>query len=128
MYNTWSSFHSKVEKLINIFIKNGYPRYVIDKCINQSVSKKVNPSTNQEESKKDQYINIHLPYFGLPSLSFKKKLLSIYRKANINVRIVFKSFKVGNYFSLKSLTPLDLKARIVYQYDCSFARTKSYIG
>ena len=71
---------------------------------------------------------IQLPYIGHPSFNFKKRLISIYKKFDIDVKVVFKSFKVGNYFSLKSKTPLGLRARIIYQYNCTCDRTKSYIG
>ena len=54
--------------------------------------------------------------------------MKLYRKLDVDIKIVFSSFKVGNYFSLKSKTPLGLRAKVVYQYQCSCDRTLSYIG
>jgi len=44
------------------------------------------------------------------------------------VRVTFRSFKVGNYFSLKSATPVNLKAKVIYKFQSSCDRNLSYIG
>ena len=41
---------------------------------------------------------------------------------------VFKSFKVRQYFSLKSKTPFALLANVVYRFECSRDVSTSYIG
>ena len=41
---------------------------------------------------------------------------------------MFKSHRVGTSFSLKSPTPLDLKANVVYKFNCSRDENMSYIG
>ena len=63
-----------------------------------------------------------------PSIYFKKRLVSIYRSVGINVRVVFRSFRVGRYFSLKSPTPFALRARVIYKFTGSCDRNISYIG
>jgi len=49
-------------------------------------------------------------------------------KITIKTRIVFKSFCEGSYFSLKDATPLELKANVVYKFNCSCDKNASYIG
>ena len=47
---------------------------------------------------------------------------------DIKVRIVFKTSRVGSYFSLKDRTPLELRANVVYIFEGSCDRNQSYIG
>jgi hypothetical protein len=127
--SSWSIFHSEIENLRSIFTNNGYPKRVFDNCVSSFFSKKF--ERNQTELVKETStipFVIQLPYVGHPSLNFKKQLTNLYRKFGTEVRIVFKSFKVGDYFSLKSKTPFDLKARVVYRFYCTCDRTMSYIG
>ena len=44
------------------------------------------------------------------------------------MRVVFNTYKVKQYYNLKSQTPLHLKAKCVYQFNCSGDLNKSYIG
>ena len=44
------------------------------------------------------------------------------------MNIYFKSFKVGNYFQLKSSTPTALSSNVVYKFSCPRDTAISYIG
>ena len=46
----------------------------------------------------------------------------------IDIRIVFTSFKVKNYISLKCCTPLPLLANVVYKFKCLHDANNIYIG
>ena len=50
------------------------------------------------------------------------------RKFNVNYKILYKPFKVGVYFSLKSKCPKLLQSKIVYQFSCSVDQNVVYIG
>ena len=70
-----------------------------------------------------------IPYIGLPSIIFNwklKELLKIYYC--IGTRVVFTSFKVRNYSSLKCRTPLLLLANVVYKFKCLRNANNTYIG
>ena len=71
---------------------------------------------------------ICLPYIGLDSLVYKKKLIKIYKRLGNNISVVFTSFKIKNYFSLKDKTPLALRANVVYKYNCACDEHITYIG
>ena len=45
-----------------------------------------------------------------------------------DLKIVFTSFKVKNYFSLKSRAPLTLLANVVYRFSCMRDANITYIG
>ena len=46
----------------------------------------------------------------------------------ITVRVVFTTFKVKNYFSIKCRTPTPLLANVVYKFQCLIDSNKVYIG
>ena len=45
-----------------------------------------------------------------------------------DIRVVFTSFKVKNYFSLECRTPLPLLANVVYKFKCMRDANNIYIG
>ena len=51
------------------------------------------------------------------------KLCKEFCKETFNIKLVFTSFKIKNYFSFKDLIPDDLKSFLVYNFTCA-----SYIG
>ena len=71
-----------------------------------------------------------LPYIGKLSHHIKNKLLKLCKefcKENFNVRLVFNSFKIKNYFAYKDRIPNDLKSFLVYRFTCASC-SSSYIG
>ena len=68
-------------------------------------------------------------YIGKPSHTFSKKLKALVKnKFNLNINIYFRSFKVGNYFQLKSSTPTELSSNVVYKFSCPCDTAIFYIG
>ena len=70
-----------------------------------------------------------LPYVGPYSSTVKSKLrqlLDEYCK-DIDVRLIFTSFKIGQYFSNKDRIPTELKSGVVYKFVCGGCGA-SYIG
>ena len=55
------------------------------------------------------------------------KLCKEFCKDNFNIKLVFISFKVKNYFSYKDSIPNDLKSLLVYKFTCASC-SSSYIG
>ena len=69
-----------------------------------------------------------LPYFGHVSDNFKKRLRRLTKPFKVNLQIAFKTFKIGQYFSLKDKTPIALKSKCVYQFTCPGDLRQTYIG
>ena len=70
-----------------------------------------------------------IPYIGLPLVIFIRKLKRLLKDYYcIDVKVVFSSFKVKNYFSLKCHTPMPLMANVVYQFTCLRDANSTYIG
>ena len=62
--------------------------------------------------------------------SFTQKRLALLAKRycnNINIKLVFNSFKIGSLFSVKDPIPSDLRSRVVYKFSCAGC-TASYVG
>ena len=70
-----------------------------------------------------------IPYLGLPSMVYGRKIREQFKSFfGIDVKIVFKSIKVKDCFSLKCQTPLPLLANVVYRFKCLHDIDKVYIG
>ena len=76
-------------------------------------------SSNQNQLK--DTCDVHyfkLPYIGNLSHHIKNKLSKLCKefcKENFNIKLVFNSFKIKNYFSYKDPIPDDLKSFLVYK-------------
>ena len=47
------------------------------------------------------------------------KLCKEFCKENFNIKLVFNSFKIKNYFSYKDPIPNDLESCLVYKFTCA---------
>ena len=127
--NNWNSFHIDIENIKSNLIKNAYPPFLIDKVIKKYLHYKFSSDQNQLIDTPD--VNyFKLPYIGNLSHHIKNKLSKLCKefcKENFNIKLVFNSFKIKNYFSYKDLIPNDLKSFLVYQFICASC-SSSYIG
>ena len=88
-------------------------------------------SSNQNQLKDTPDVHyFKLPYIGNLSHHIKNKLSKLCKefcKENFNIKLVFNSFKMKNYFSCKDPVPDDLKSFLVYKFTC-VSCSSSYIG
>jgi len=106
--NNWSLFHDEFSRLSLIFSNNGYPKSVFDTCVQKFLDKKYSNGQTSDNTKDEQLVNFSIPYIGHASLVYKKKLVNVFKSIGIEIRVVFKSFKVKNYFALKEVTTMNL--------------------
>ena len=126
--SSWLLFHEEVNILENIFKINGYPLELFYRCINNFLNKKI-VSQNVASLKEERNCVLSIPFLSKSSITFKKRLEFIFKKyLNLKLKCVFTSYKVKNYFSLKSKTPIDLQARCVYRFECSSDAAITYLG
>ena len=88
-------------------------------------------SSNQDQLKdtSDVYY-LKLPFIGNLSHHIKNKLSKLckeFRKENVNMKLIFTSFQIKNYFSYKDPIPDDWKFFLVYKFTCTSC-SSSYIG
>ena len=127
--NNWNSFHNDIENIKSNLIKNAYPPFLIDKVIKKYLDYKFSSYQNQLKDTPDVHY-FKLPYIGNLSHHINNKLSKLYKeffKENFNIKLVFNSFKIKNYFSYKDPIPDDLKSFLVYKFTCASC-SSSYIG
>ena len=121
-------FNAEVEKLKNMFIKNGYPTKFFSSALNRFQASKQTSKTSDEKTSDDtNYIKI--PFLGPASVKFAKSINMLFEQYyGTKLTPVYTSFKVKTYFGLKSRTPTFLCSNVVYRYKCLCDTNKSYIG
>ena len=127
--DNWSSFHNDIENIKSNLIKNVHPPFLINTAIKKYIDYKFISNQNQLKDKSDIHY-FKLPYICNLSHYIKIKLSKLCKefcKENFNIKLVFNSFKVKNYFSYKDPIPNDLKTFLVYKF--TYASCNSgYIG
>ena len=118
-------FNEEVDKLRLMFFKNGYPKCFFDKVFNKF---QCSVSTQNPDNNEFVYC-VFVPFFGKISQQFVRRLSKILKlKFNVDISPVYKTYKVGNYFQLKSRTPLALCSNVVYKFTSSCDTNLTYIG
>ena len=123
-------FNQEVNKLCEMFIKNAYPTRFFNSIVNKFLCKSsVDVSDVSDSSETSEFAILKLPYFGLITEKFGRSISTVIKnKFDIEVRVVYSTFKVGSYFKLKSRTPLHIVSNVVYRFDCVRDAHTSYIG
>ena len=102
---------------------------LINKVIKNDLEYKFSINLNQWKDKSDVHY-LKLPYMTNLSCHIKNKLSKLRKefcKESFNIKLVFSSFKIKNYFSYKDPIPNDLKSFLVYKFTCASC-SSSYIG
>ena len=98
--------------------KSAYPTFLIDKVIKMYLDYKFSNNQNQLNDKSDvHYFN--LPYisnFSHHIINQLSKLCKEFSTEKINIKLVFNSQKIKNYFFYKDSIPNDLKSFLVYKF------------
>ena len=129
IFNNWNSFHNDIENIKSNLIKNAYPPFLINKVIKNYLDYKFSSNQSQLKDTSDVHY-FKLPYISNLSHHIKNKLSKLCKefcKENFNIKLVFNSFKIKNYFSYKDPIPNDLKSFLVYKFTCT-SRSSCYIG
>ena len=123
-------FHEEVMKLREIFTSNGYSVSFFDRVVGQFLRKKLSPKHKPVDDDDSKRFILVIPYLGKPSLLLKKRITDLIKDMYPRIRFfcVFQSFKVKNYFSLKSVPSKFLLSKVVYLFKCRRDPTVSYIG
>ena len=131
-------FELEVNKIKKMFMNNGYPlsffSKTLDKFRSKMSTKETVPTVSGQEveqvSKEKKWkLVLKIPFVGQASYKLQNQMISLLKSAlDVDVRPVFTSFKISNYFSLKCSTPFAYRSNVVYQFTCLSDQTVSYIG
>jgi len=128
--SSYAILHSEWDKLKSIFVRNGYPVSIFDKCLKAFLNRKFVKSQRGEiDDEPERMFVLQIPYVGKASLLFRRKMVKLVDEIyGRRLRCIFTSCKVKNYFSLKCKTNSFLAAHVVYQFCCQRDAEVSYIG
>ena len=102
-YSVVSSYeylHTEFCFLINYFYKNGFPKQLVQSCINKFLDNKFN-FRNKDNNLDVKKMYFSLPFFGHQSEKYKKELLLLFKRyfTSVDFNIVLSnSYKIGNFF------------------------------
>ena len=111
-------------------ILNNYPKAFFDQVLKKFLDKQ--NSTNLDSttsSNENSGITLSIPFIGEASHKFSKQIVSLIKsKFDVEILPVFTSTKIGDFFSLKSKTPVPFASNVVYKFSCLRDAGHSYIG
>ena len=119
--SNWSIINDEFAKLRKMFADNCYPTYLLDKCINQFLSK-INNSCNITNAKQKQGHVVSLPFYGVFMLKYCNSLRKIVKQyfPDVNVSFVFTvPCRLNRFFNIKDVNPVDILSNIIYKFQCS---------
>ena len=124
--NTWLGFLKDIIlKLVFILRKNLFPVHLIDKCVYRYLNTAINrngsctqtpPSPNTISQGKQYFYK--LPYLGRFSTVAQSKILRLVNHYcnDLDIKLVFTTFKLRNLFSVKDSVPSELRSRMIYKF------------
>ena len=83
---------------------NGYPKETFNNHVRAFLSEKPMTTNSCENMNDEKKYTVIIPFIGHPCMTFKKSLAKNLESINKKCCIIFKTFKVQNYFSLKDET------------------------
>ena len=125
-----------LQKLAELYIKNEYPRRLVEKTIQEIKNKNFESNGNHKKfqdlrnNAPDQFYTLCLPYTSHRCAKVASKLTRLLKihTPNYHVNIAWRSQKLQKYFSHKLKLPVPDTAKIgtTYKYNCLCE--KNYIG
>ena len=115
-----SLFNTEVGALRDMFFHNLYSSKFFDSVLNAflRVSEEISSNTTQEAEKEEiPIVILRVPYFGKCSVNFARSLSAIISSHfHVKVNVVYCTFKVKSYFSLKCFSPSYSSSFVVYHF------------
>ena len=111
----------ETNRIKNLLLRNGYPINFINNEI-----EKLQKLEDKQQIPKQQYLTV--PYIKKVSEKFSKNITKNLETIGINIKVAFRTSKVGNYFSLKEKINKLYRSCIVYKFQCPGDLDTQYIG
>ena len=127
--SSYETFHHQLEAARRMFILNGFPCHMFDRCVRTFLNKVFQPKLPVHTVPK-KIIYFCLPFTGTHSLQIRTQINRLCRAAfpHLDIRFVFRSTKrLSTFFSFKDKIPKALKSGVVYSFTCRCC-SASYVG
>ena len=119
--NTWLGLHEDITKLMEILIENLFPAHLIERVVNRYITGTLSNHCPQGSLPTSPIFYFKLPYIGHFSVVTQKKIRHFIKRYcnDLDIKLVFSSFKIGNLFGVKDPIPGRLRSRVVYKFACA---------
>ena len=115
-------------KIRQMFLSNGYPIWFFNKFLQRFLTVD-NDLSDRERDETNPVVDSNVPYIGKESRRFVSRLAKLfYVKFDVKVSAIYKTFKMGPYFQLRSSIPLLLYSNLVYKFTRSCDSNLTYFG
>ena len=113
--------HEDITKLIEILEKESFPGHLIEKGVNRSITGTLSNHCPRGSFPTSPIFYFKLPYICHFSVVTQKKIRHFIKRYcnDLDIKLVFSSFKIGNMFGLKDPIPGGLRSRVVYKFACA---------
>ena len=113
--NTWLGLHEAITKLMVILKKYLFPARLIERVVNRYITGTLSNHCPRGSLPTSPIFYSKLPYIGHISLVTQKKIRHFIKRYcnDLDIKLVFSSFKISNKFSVKDPVPGGLRSRVV---------------
>ena len=128
--NAWLGFYENIKKLTEILKKNLFPAHLVERVVNRYFTltrDECDPPVSVSDTTTNFYFK--LPYIGPFSVITQKRVRQFAKCYcnNIDVKLAFSSFKIGDMFGVKDPIPRGLRMCVVYKFLCASCNA-CYVG
>ena len=119
-----STLEGELLTLKDLFVKNGYPIFLVERIMQQAVDNLNKPA---RESSTERSVSIRLPWIGGPSVQFRREFRQVVRLAFPTVvqRVIFTTTRAFSG-KAKDVLPTPSLSLIVYRFSCCCGQ--DYVG
>ena len=127
--NTWLRLHEDITKLMEVLKKNLFPAHLIERVVNCYITGTLRNHCPRGSLPTSPIFCFKLPYIGHFSVVAQKKIRHFIKRYcnDLDIKLVFSSFKIGNMFGVKDPIHGGLRSRVVYKFACA-ACNAWYVG
>ena len=132
--STWDACSSELNRIKQVLANNHYPQGLVEKVINNHLSKFHSPNDNEKPENINFYFCIqNLSRFTAQSMEIKSLIKSHVKSTSpdkeVNVLTYFRPYKISSCFSTRSKCLERERSRVVYRFVCPEpACNAAYIG
>ena len=128
--NTWIGFHNNIKELTNILGKNQFPSSLVNRTVKQYLNKFLTSPLPTSATTSSNEIRPHyykLPFVGPFSTYAQHRVKRLTQRhcKNLDIKLVFASYKIKNLFSTKDAISKLSRSRVVYKFSCAGCSTCS---
>ena len=119
--NTWLGLHEDLTKLMDILKKNLFLAHLIERVVNRYVTGTLSNHCPPGPLPTSPIFYFKLPYIGYFSVITQKKVRRLIKRYcnDLDIKLVFSSFKIGKLFGVKDPIPGRLCSHVVYKFACA---------